>query len=297
MDTYIHQHGRLGDMILCNGLVRHLLESKNKRNKIYIFCRSSHLKSVKFMYRDEKKIKIVPLNENLNLKDEKLLAKYEFEKVEKIIDNIKSKKKVNFIRIGFENYQKVKNLNPDKNFPWPCDIVFYKQFNIPFKYRFSKCYWKRDKKREKRLFNKLVGNNHPYAFVHDDKDRNFIIDTKNINPNLKIIKNDNKELIFNFVYILEHAKEIHIMESSFRQIIEVLNTKNMKLYLYKGRSGEHSIDLYNQKTHKWIGTSKKWKIKKQNIDLNIRKKNMLDFVKHIVSRLNQKVIYHLSNYN
>ena len=100
------------------------------------------------MYRDEKKIKIVPLNENLNLKDEKLLAKYEFEKVEKIIDNIKSKKKVNFIRIGFENYQKVKNLNPDKNFPWPCDIVFYKQFNIPFKYRFSKCYWKRDKKRE-----------------------------------------------------------------------------------------------------------------------------------------------------
>ncbi len=297
MDTYIHQHGRLGDMILCNGLVRHLLESKNKRDKIYIFCRSRHLKSVKFMYRDEKKIKIVPLNENLNLKDEKLLAKYEFEKVEKIIDNIKSKKKVNFIRIGFENYQKVKNLNPDKNFPWPCDIVFYKQFNIPFKYRFSKCYWKRDKKREKRLFNKLVGNNHPYAFVHDDKDRNFIIDTKNINPNLKIIKNDNKELIFNFVYILEHAKEIHIMESSFRQIIEVLNTKNMKLYLYKGRSGEHSIDLYNQKTHKWIGTSKKWKIKKQNIDLNIRKKNMLDFFKHIVSRLNQKVIYHLSNYN
>ena len=59
MDTYIRQHGRLGDMILCNGLVRHLLESKNKRNKIYIFCRSSHLKSVKFMYRDEKKIKIV----------------------------------------------------------------------------------------------------------------------------------------------------------------------------------------------------------------------------------------------
>ena len=34
MDTYIHQHARLGDMILCNGLIRHILESKNKNFKI-----------------------------------------------------------------------------------------------------------------------------------------------------------------------------------------------------------------------------------------------------------------------
>ena len=79
MDTYIHQHGRLGDMILCNGLIRYLLKNKNK-NKIYIFCRSRHLKSVKFMYRDEKRIKIIPFNENPKLKDEKLLAKYEVNK-------------------------------------------------------------------------------------------------------------------------------------------------------------------------------------------------------------------------
>ena len=123
-------------------------------------------------------INTVDIIENINLKDEKLLARFETNKAEQIVDKIKSKKKINFIKIGFENYQKTKNLNPDKNFPWPCDIVFYKQFNIPFKYRFSKCYWKRDKKSEKRLFNKLVGNNQPYVFVHDDKDRNFLIDTK-----------------------------------------------------------------------------------------------------------------------
>ena len=55
MDTYIHQHARLGDMILCNELVRHLLGRINKSDKFYIFYRSRHLKSVKFMYRDEKK--------------------------------------------------------------------------------------------------------------------------------------------------------------------------------------------------------------------------------------------------
>ena len=59
MDTYIHQHGRLGDMILCNGLIRDLLLLKRKIKKIkYIFfAEVAILKSVKFMYRDEKRIK------------------------------------------------------------------------------------------------------------------------------------------------------------------------------------------------------------------------------------------------
>ena len=297
MDIYIHQHGRLGDMILCNGLIRYLLKKKYKKNKIYIFCRSRHLKAVTFMYRDQKRIKLIPFNENLNLKDEKLLAKYESIKVRNVIEEIKLKKKIKYISIGFENYHKTAELNPDKNFPWPCDIVFYKQFNIPFKHRFLNSYWKKNNKSEKKLFKRLVGVNQPYAFVHDDKDRNFIIDTKNINPNFKIIKNDKKELIFNFGLILEHANEIHIMESSFRQIIEVLNTKNKKLYLYKGRSGEHSIDLYNKNKKKWIGTSKKWKIIKQNIELNKQKKNIINFFMFIISRLNQKIIYYLSKNN
>ena len=297
MDTYIHQHGKLGDLILCNGLIRHLLKKKYRKNKIYIFCRSRHLKSVNFMYRDQKRIKIIPFNEHPQLKDEKLLAKYEINKAKNIIEKIKLKKKINFIKIGFENYHKTKNLNPDKSFPWPCDIVFYKQFNIPFRYRFLNSYWKRDFKSEKKLFKKLIGTNQPYAFVHDDKDRNFVIDIKNIDPNLKIIKNDNKELIFNFGLILERAKEIHIMESAFRQIVEVINTKNIKLYLYKGRGGEHAINLYNTKKRKWVGTSKKWSIVKKNIDLNKRKKNIINTFKFISSRLNQKIIYYLSRNN
>jgi adenylate kinase family enzyme len=110
MDTYIHQHGGLGDMILCNGLIRYLLQNKDKKDKIYIFCRSRYLKSVKFMYRDEKRIKIISFNENLNLKDEKLLAKFETNKAEKIVDKIKLNKKIDFIKIGFENYHKTRNV-------------------------------------------------------------------------------------------------------------------------------------------------------------------------------------------
>ena len=68
------------------------------------------------------------------------------------------------------------------------------------------------------------------------------------------------------------------MESSFRQIAEVLNTKNIKLYLYKGRSEKaHSTELFNKKRQEWIGTSKKWKIIKDNIRLEKKKKKIFGF--------------------
>ena len=41
-----------------------------------------------------------------------------------------------------------------------------------------------------------------------------------------VFRNDIKENIFNYGYLLENASEIHIMESSIRQIIEVLKIKD-----------------------------------------------------------------------
>ena len=50
MDTYIFQHMGLGDMILCNGLVRHILEDKNKKEKIYMFSLNRNLRATKFEF-------------------------------------------------------------------------------------------------------------------------------------------------------------------------------------------------------------------------------------------------------
>ena len=106
----------------------------------------------------------------------------------------------------------------------------------------------------------------------------------------KIIRNNIKENIFDYGYLLENASEIHIMESSIRQIIEVLKIKTKKLYLYKGRGGEHDIDLYNDKLKKFVGTSKKWQTIKNGI---ISKKNYNIYNK-IVAKINltkEKFIY------
>jgi hypothetical protein len=254
MFTIIYQHLGLGDIILCNGLVRHLISTENNLKKIFLICKNSNLKSTKFMYRDIKNLKIIGINEKKDEKKEVNLFLKEF-----------INKEVNYIKIGHEFYVPTEFLNINsKASRWPCDIVFYKQFNIPFKFRYTKSFWKRDLAYEKKLFIKLTGKK-KYAFVHDDVSRGLTIDEKNISKNLKVIRNNNTELIFNYGFLLENADEIHVMESSFRQLMETLNIKTKKLFLYKGRDGYHAIPLNNKKTGELVGTKFNWKVINSNI--------------------------------
>mgnify|MGYP002037216123 FL=1 len=292
-NIYIHQHSRLGDMILCNGLIR-ILSKKNNNSYLNIFCRSKHLKLIQFMYRDKKSIKLIPYNEPKKLTDEKLLLKYEA----KFVQNYIKKNKINndkIITIGFKNYDKIKRLNPDKKHPRPCEIIFYKQFKIPFKKRFKECYWKRDKLSEKKLFNKMIKKNEKYIFVHDDPSRNIFLKNTYFDKSIKkIVRNNIKENIFNYGQILENANEIHIMESSIRQILEVLNIKTKKLFLYKGRGGEHDTELYNKKLKKFVGTRIKWKVIRDCIFKKNKKNKIHNKIKYLLSRVNQKFIYYRS---
>ena len=254
MFTIIYQHLGLGDIILCNGLVRHLISAENNSKKKFLICKNSNLKSAKFMYRDVKNLRILRINEKKDEKKEVNLLLKKF-----------ANKKVNYIKIGHEFYVPTEFLNIDnKDNRWPCDIVFYKQFNIPFKFRYTKSFWKRDFSSEKKLLKKLTDKK-KYAFVHDDAERGLIIDEKYIGNNLKIIRNDNNELIFNYGLLLENADEIHVMESSFRQLMETLNIKTKKLFLYKGRNRYHAIPLNNKKTGELVGTKFNWKVINSNI--------------------------------
>ena len=58
-----------------------------------------------------------------------------------------------------------------------------------------------------------------------------------------------------------------MIESSFRQLCETLMLKSKKLFLYKDDRTDYSMSLFNKKTNKWVGTSKRWK----EINLNRKK--------------------------
>ena len=91
-------------------------------------------------------------------------------------------------------------------------------------------YVKRDEKEESELLEKLNPNNKPYIFVHDDPERGMVLDR--LDPkDFHVIRNDNTKNIFHFIKVLENAKEIHCMESSFKSLIDIY-AKTADLYYH-----------------------------------------------------------------
>ena len=84
--------------------------------------------------------------------------------------------------------------------------------------------------------------------MHDDPSRGFNIDLKLNNKNLKIIKNDIRYNIFDYILLLKNAEEIHLMPSSFYCLIESIKNINATLYCYNIRD----VNFGNINLHNWI---------------------------------------------
>jgi hypothetical protein len=104
--------------------------------------------------------------------------------------------------------------------------------DLPYEYRYTKCYWQRDLDEEERVYRKLAPQA-PFAFVHDDVSRGFVINTESIH--LPIVRNEISESIFHLGLLLERATEIHCMESSIRCMMESLELSRSKLYYHNFR--------------------------------------------------------------
>jgi hypothetical protein len=241
--VYIYHHLGLGDHFHCNGVVRFLLNEKYKDFKVKLFAKKKYFEMVKFMYRDLINLEIIPITND---------EKKEKEEIETIINDTD-----NIEKIGFDYFLK----NKDKG--KTIDMLFYEQYNIDYSKRFELTYWKRDLIKERKLYEDLVQNEN-YAFVHDDPNRGFVIPDNLISNEFQIIRNSNSHSIFDYSEIIENSKEIHVMESSARCMLEYLNTKKSKHYLYNFINGPwKSIPYYNAE-NKMIGSSKNWVIKKIN---------------------------------
>lgn len=244
---YIYHHLGLGDHFHCNGVVRFLLKNKYQNKKVNLFAKKKYFEMVKFMYRDLDNLEIIPITNN---------EKDELNEVNSYIKASDTIEKIGF-NYFLENKDKGKTI----------DILFYDQFNIDYSDRLKLTYWKRDISSEEKLYDQLVEKEN-YVFVHDDPSRNFIITDSNISKDYQIIRNSYKYSIFDYGKIIENAKEIHVMESSARCMLEYLNTKNSKHFLYNFVGGPwKSIPYYNKK-NEIVGSSKNWNIIKIDYDSN-----------------------------
>ena len=200
---YIYHHWGLGDHIICNGMVRHYYE---KDNNIRLFCNKRNVTNIEYMYRDLNKIELFPFD-------------YDIQCVKYIKENCIEN---DLIKIGHERCS--------PNFNIPFDMDFYRIAGLDFSIRFNKFYIKRDHEKEDEVFNSLNPNNEKYIFIHDDPSKGYIINTSRINANYKIIHNDMRFLVFNYIKLIEMAEEVHFMQSSFKELICSYTLKKPKLY-------------------------------------------------------------------
>jgi hypothetical protein len=204
-ELYIWHHTGLGDHYICGGLVRHFA---SLYDKIILFYKNPNKANVKYLYKDL---------DNIEFKDagvhEDHLAK----------GFILLNPFANLLQIGF-NY-----LNNTK---LDFDAAFYEQAGLPLEYKWSKFHLERDLAKEKHVFYNILGlkTDEKYIFVHDHPK----FETKQIPDNIKIIKPDNMNVpIHDYLYTIEQAKEVHLMNSSLLCLTDAIQIKHDNLFYHE----------------------------------------------------------------
>jgi hypothetical protein len=125
----------------------------------------------------------------------------------------------------------------------PVDLTvektFYQQAGVPFSKKWESFFVQRDASREFQLFDYFKLTPGEYIFVHDDIPRQQIINVDLFEdkklPVLRALP-EHTNNIFDFCYMIENAKEIHVIESCMMFLIDLMfqnQFKNKKLFIHR----------------------------------------------------------------
>jgi len=216
-------HLGLGDQLIINGLVRHCAE----HDDVTIFVKHSHERTVAFMYRDlGARVKIIKLEKDENEMME-YIGTHDCGRILALGANAMSG----------ENFQR---LSRSRYTTWLC--VFYLQAGLNPNTMYRKFKVDRDRSRE------FPAPDEPYVFVHDDEQRGRVI---NVNTKLKVVRpkvskfmangmfEDDGFNIFDYMTIIENAKERHMMNSSYSWLVELFDIGDRATNFFHMNVGAH----------------------------------------------------------
>lgn len=212
---HILQHSGLGDHIICNAIIRTYAE---RYDKIILNITQSTIGNVKYMYRDLDNIEFIDL--------------YFVDVPSYVKDNPDNK----YLVLGcipeyFSNLHK----RIYKSF----DYGFYVMADIPYEDRWDKFYFQRDIDKERYVYYHRLDleDGEEYVFIHEDPSRKRLLDYKLIPEGIKHIKADDfKDVsVFDFLYTIKKAKEVHVMDSCFLALIDNMRLVHNKLFLHNYR--------------------------------------------------------------
>jgi hypothetical protein len=211
---YIFHHLGIGDHIICNGMVRYFTQIYQSEN-IRLFCHDHYKENIKYMYRDEERIIVLPIkNENR-------------------IHHFLSKTTDKSIKIGFYDLAAYEHGYKTQHSTKTFDEAFYDLAQLNFKIRFDNFFVERNADKEEEALDYLNPNREEYIYVHDASERGFVIDPLKHRSDLKIIRNDFKYNIFQFRKVLENATEIHTMQTGMLDFCNSVPLEKPKIFVHK----------------------------------------------------------------
>lgn len=221
----IYHHLGLGDVIICNGLINFI---SDKFEKVYLVANKAFQDQVKFLYSTNNKVEIiVDLPKKVNDVDE-------------FVNNYSLENSLDILKIGFSKSK------------LPFYKNYYKQLGVPYSYSYKYFNCTRDFEKENIIYQFFLEHfeieNENYILVHNEASTNtFNLDIKNKN-NIVYLKKDLDfySNIFYFTKLIENAKEIHCINSSYLHLVDRL-TPYGKLFYHDIRGSR-------------IKLNKKWKI-------------------------------------
>lgn len=210
----LYHHLGLGDHIMCHGIVR---EYCKKYEKVAIFCYTHNYPTVSFMYRDLPNLTIIQ-SDDATAKE--LISRNASQPKGSKYDEVKI--------VGFQNL--------NRNDGIPLEWQFYQIAGVPLEKKWGSFFIKRDFEKEQALFKKVAPEG-DYAFIHEDTPRKYIIKRKLISENCAIFTPEREfaNNAIDYCTIVEKAKEVHVIDSSFMFLIDCLpyNNPNQKLYIHR----------------------------------------------------------------
>jgi len=174
------------------------------------------------LYKDNKKIQTFKIEHETEVED---------------ISDFAKKNSLVTLKVGFK-----------KRKP-PFNLSFYEQFDLPYSISFEKFKITRDEAKEENLYQHLKGIyniNSPYQIVHNQSSYGKVnLRTNEKLPTIFIEKEtDLYKNIFLYIKIIENAKEIHCLDSSFLHLVERVETDAMLFFHNIKKDGQKGAEIH-----------------------------------------------------
>ena len=220
-ELYFGHPSSLGDTIVTSPIVRLYAQ---KSNILYFPAGSASYDSIKCLFQDVKNIEVIPHDE--------YILKY---------DNAKTGSKI--LPWRFHQFPIKRNGSDfnDINVCW--DRQIYDYFDLPFSLRYTGFKLPEKIQGSYELYEKLTGGIDDYVLVHktmhiDNHRFNYNIEPWLDNSASRVIEivPEMTNNIFEYIELIKHAKQIHVVPSSFFCLIDsIALTLNSKLFFHDVR--------------------------------------------------------------